>query len=202
MPWVKENGAVGVVTKPFEGHRFMLDPYFFPYFEAAQENDLAMTIHIANANEAYVSAIASAYDPSGGLPTFRMPTVHACNGLILSDIPEALPRAALGLHRVVVPVGAVDHPRVVPSREAGRLVLPGQPVQGVQHLRLGPRPDDDFPYVFDYVGDENIVIGTDYGHTDTSSEVDAIETFRKLDTISEESKRKVLVDNSVALYGL
>ena len=41
-----------------------------------------------------------------------------------------------------------------------------------------------------------------YGHTDTSSEVDAIEVFRNLDTISEEQKHKVLVDNPVAPYRL
>ncbi len=67
---------------------------------------------------------------------------------------------------------------------------------------VSAQTDDDFSYVFEYVGDENVVMGTDYGHTDTSSEVDAIEVFRNLDTIDGASKAKVLWDNSVALYGL
>ena len=77
--------------KPFEDDRFMLDPYFHPYLAAAQEHDMTITIHIANANQNYVKAMNSPYDPSGGLPTFRMPTVHACNGLILSDLPKRFP---------------------------------------------------------------------------------------------------------------
>ena len=201
MPWAKENGAVGVVMKPFEGHRFMLDPYFFPYFEAAQAHDLAMTIHIANANQAYVDAIASAYDPSGGLPTFRMPTVHACNGLILSDVPKRFPALRWGfIESSCQWVPWIMHETSRRARAAG-WKIPENPF-AAYNIYVSAQTDDDFPYVFGYIGDDNIVIGTDYGHTDTSSEVDAIETFRKLDTVSEESKRKVLVDNSVALYGL
>ena len=201
MPWAKENGAVGVVMKPFEGHRFMLDPYFFPYLEAAQEHDLAMTIHIANANQAYVDAIASAYDPSGGLPTFRMPTVHACNGLILSDVPKRFPELRWGfIESSCQWVPWIMHETARRARGAG-WKLPDNPF-AEYNIYVSAQTDDDFPYVFSYIGDDNIVIGTDYGHTDTSSEVDAIETFRNLDTISEESKRKVLVDNSVALYRL
>jgi len=46
------------------------------------------------------------------------------------------------------------------------------------------------------------VIGTDYGHTDASSEVDAIEVFRKNDTVSAAVKKKILDDNPRTLYGL
>ena len=70
------------------------------------------------------------------------------------------------------------------------------------NIFVSAQTDDDFNYVFDYIGDGNVVIGTDYGHTDTSSEVDAIETFRNLEGISDESKAKVLVDNALALYHL
>ena len=31
--------------------------------------------------------------------------------------------------------------------------------------------DDDLPYVLKYSGDDRLVIGTDYGHNDTSSEI-------------------------------
>jgi hypothetical protein len=69
-------------------------------------------------------------------------------------------------------------------------------------LYIAAQTDDDFPYVLKYAGEDNIVIGTDYGHTDASSEVDAIEVFRKNDTISEAVKKKILDDNPRMAYGL
>jgi predicted TIM-barrel fold metal-dependent hydrolase len=56
--------------------------------------------------------------------------------------------------------------------------------------------------VLKYAGEDNIVIGTDYGHTDASSEVDAIEVFRRNDAVSEAVKRKILDDNPRTAYGL
>ena len=40
---------------------------------------------------------------------------------------------------------------------------------------------DDLPYIVQETGEDGLVIGTDYGHTDTSSDVDAIKVFRKRD---------------------
>jgi len=46
------------------------------------------------------------------------------------------------------------------------------------------------------------VIGTDYGHTDTSSDLDAIKIFRARDDLSAAVKKKILSDNAKALYAL
>jgi predicted TIM-barrel fold metal-dependent hydrolase len=46
------------------------------------------------------------------------------------------------------------------------------------------------------------VIGTDYGHTDISSDVDAIKIFRERSDLGPEVKQKILSDNARALYAL
>jgi hypothetical protein len=43
--------------------------------------------------------------------------------------------------------------------------------------------DDDIPYVLKYAGDSQLVIGTDYGHQDQSSEIEAMRTFREQGTV-------------------
>jgi predicted TIM-barrel fold metal-dependent hydrolase len=53
-----------------------------------------------------------------------------------------------------------------------------------------------------YAGEDNIVIGTDYGHTDASSEVDAIDIFRANKEVTDPIKKKILDDNPRALYAL
>ena len=53
-----------------------------------------------------------------------------------------------------------------------------------------------------YAGEENLVIGTDYGHGDTSSELNAISRFKASEGLAEEIKRKILSDNPKRFYGI
>ena len=55
--------------------------------------------------------------------------------------------------------------------------------------------------VVDEIGDDNIVLSTDYPHED-GAYPHAIETFLALEGVSMESKRKILWDNCARLYGL
>jgi len=62
--------------------------------------------------------------------------------------------------------------------------------------------DDDLSYVLHYAGERCLVIGTDYGHTDPSSEVDAITVFKERRNISQETKNRILHYNPKELYDL
>ena len=61
---------------------------------------------------------------------------------------------------------------------------------------------DDIPYIVREAGEDCLVIGTDYGHTDTSSDVDAIKMFRERTDLTPKVKQKILSDNARALYAL
>jgi len=61
---------------------------------------------------------------------------------------------------------------------------------------------DDLPYIVQRAGEDCLVIGTDYGHTDISSDLDAIGVFKTRADLASEVKRKILSDNARALYGL
>ena len=62
--------------------------------------------------------------------------------------------------------------------------------------------DDDIDYLLKYVGEDNGLIGTDYGHNDQSTEIEAIRNLRTSGVLSEEQVRKITWDNPKALYGL
>ncbi len=51
------------------------------------------------------------------------------------------------------------------------------------------------------IGDENIVISTDYPHAD-SRWPKAIETFLQIEGLSDVSRRKMFLDNCARLYNL
>lgn len=63
-------------------------------------------------------------------------------------------------------------------------------------------PDEDVvQYAIPAMGDDNIVISTDWPHDD-SSYPNAIDTFLGLEGVSDASKRKILWDNCARLYSL
>ena len=62
--------------------------------------------------------------------------------------------------------------------------------------------DDDIPYVLRYAGQGNLVAGTDYGHADTSSELEALQRLRQREDVPPAVMEEILDDNARALYGL
>jgi predicted TIM-barrel fold metal-dependent hydrolase len=66
----------------------------------------------------------------------------------------------------------------------------------------GVLSDDDVSYVISYAGEDNLVIGADYGHGDTSSELNAISRFKAMEGLDPQVKRKILSDNRRQFYGI
>jgi predicted TIM-barrel fold metal-dependent hydrolase len=61
---------------------------------------------------------------------------------------------------------------------------------------------DDLPYVLSYAGENSLMIGTDYGHHDPSSELNAIRLLRKDRRIGPETIEKILEINPRKFYGI
>ena len=61
--------------------------------------------------------------------------------------------------------------------------------------------DDDIGYLVEYAGEDNLLIGTDYGHTDQSSEIEALRIFQEQGTVDPDIVSKILDANPRAVYG-
>jgi len=197
--FARENGSVAVCLRPFEAERHLVDPYFYPLYEEATRLNMAMAIHIANASPQLYEQFRPRYDNMGGFAQFRIPTVVTCLSVMMSEIPQVFP----GLRWGFIEASAQWVPWVVNEaiRRSGTKSFPKNPLKELK-IYVTAQTDDDFPFVLKYAGDDNIVIGTDYGHTDASSEVDAIAVFRGNNSIGEAAKKKILDDNPRALYAL
>ncbi|MDP6494728.1 MAG: hypothetical protein QGI09_04775, partial [Dehalococcoidia bacterium] len=62
--------------------------------------------------------------------------------------------------------------------------------------------NDDLPYVLKYSGEDNIIIGTDYGHVDTAAEIESLKILQHHGEVDPEVIDKILDANPKALYGL
>jgi predicted TIM-barrel fold metal-dependent hydrolase len=62
--------------------------------------------------------------------------------------------------------------------------------------------DDDLDHVLGYAGEDNLVIGTDYGHADNAVEIEALRKLRADGKLPGRVIDKILQDNPAAFYGL
>ena len=61
---------------------------------------------------------------------------------------------------------------------------------------------DDVPYLLQKAGEGALMIGTDYGHADSSTELDALISLKETGGISTEMHTKIVDDNPRQFYGL
>jgi len=199
IEFAKRHGAVGVCMRPFERDRMMTDSFYYPIYEAAERLDLPITVHLANGSPELFKLMSN--EAGGGFSTFRVPTVTACYALIMSEIPRIFPKLRWGFIEVSSQwVPWVIHEALRRSLGSARPI--SKTCLSEYKIYVSAQSDDDFPYVISYAGEDNLVIGTDYGHGDTSSELNAIVRFKAANGLAEEVKRKILFDNPRRLYGI
>jgi uncharacterized protein len=199
--FAKQNGAVAVCLRPIEGNRLLADPYFYAIYDEASKLDMAIAVHIANGNawlsDLYRHPVATA----STLHRFRVPTVAAFNDVLLSDIPGTFPKLRWGF----VEASSQWLPWVLhEARNRFKVLGREWPDNLAREYRMFVTCEnsDDLPYVVKEAGEDCLVIGTDYGHTDISSDVDAIKIFQARGDLSDHVKRKILSDNPRELYAL
>ena len=195
----REIGAVAVCLRPLEGNRHLTDPYYYPLYETASNLDLAIAVHIANGNPVYCDLYR--YPPVTRFATFRQPTVTSCLDVLLSEIPSVFPRLRWGFIETSAQWVPWIYKEVMLRTKTSGRKLP-EDVFGACNIFVTCQTNDDVPYILRYSGDHCLVIGTDYGHTDPSSEMDAIIEFQKQEGISQEDKERILSHNPSRLYGL
>ena len=61
--------------------------------------------------------------------------------------------------------------------------------------------NDDLEQIIRYVGDDRLVMGTDYGHADSSTEIHALQALQQTEFLAPDSVSRILYDNPVELYG-
>ena len=196
--FAKEHGAVAVCLRPIEGARTLTEPYFYPVYEEADAQNMAVAVHIANGNAAVCDVLRSPYDQGSGFAMFRAMTAVACHSYILSDIPRRFPNLRWGF----IEASAQWIPWVAHEAASRSAARAARDIFRDLPIYVTCQTDDDLPYILEYAGEDCLVIGTDYGHFDPSSEMDAISVLRGRRDISEQALNKILDMNPRRLYGL
>ncbi len=199
IKFAKENGGVAVCMRPLEGERHLSDPSFYPIYQLASDLDMPIAVHIANGNPENADLYRLA--PAGRFAQFRVPTVTACFDVIMSPLHERFPKLRWGFIEASAQwMPWIARETAIRYRVAGR-TFP-ENVFDAYRIYVTCQTNDDVPYLVRSCGEDRLVIGTDYGHTDPSSAVTALNEFQRMEGLDSAVKEKILSHNARALYAL
>ena len=141
-----------------------------------------------------------------GISAFTIGNMMACASFIVGGVLERHP--TLRVVHLESGSGWVASwlYRLRVANQGGTKDLPiPLPMDPIEYWRrqcfVSTEPNDPgIKQVIDAVGDDNIVIATDFGHPEGRHYVRAVEEIQALPDVSDESKRKIMWDNALKLY--
>jgi predicted TIM-barrel fold metal-dependent hydrolase len=202
LRWAKANGACGIFKRGFDLGRPVSDRQFFPVYEEAGALDVPICIHTGHPGS----------DPGGDR---GVPILAAFNALVSGGVAARFPKLRFGL----IEAGASWVPYAVSQLQAqertaldrGTRQRPSPGLDLAKDLfranRLFITIDavDDVEYLLRFGLEDNLMIGTDYSHSDISANagaLDEVQSWARQGRISDTVAHKILQDNPAAFYGL
>lgn len=197
LAWARNNGACGIFMRGLECERALGAPYFYPLWEMAEELDLPVCVHSANGSFLHHDFFAD----DTTFTKFKLAVVGAFHTILEKELPKRFPKVRWGF----VEVSAQWVPYVL-NDLADRFRRAGKPFSGdalaENRMWVACENTDDLPYVLRHTGEETLMIGTDYGHHDPSTELNAIRLLRQDRRIAPSAIEKILEANPRRFYGL
>lgn len=202
LRFANENGACGIFMRPLEGPRHTTDPYFFPLYEEASRYNLAIGLHQSNGNANVVGMLANPDGSREFFNQYRIFNVGAFFRLVNSGLPKMFPRLRFGF----IETAASWVPWVIYElRRRLDTVASRLPDNLLEEygIYVTCQIGDDVPYLIkNHTGENSLMIGTDYGHADSSTELEALRTLKESGGITPEMHKKIVDDNPRRFYSL
>lgn len=197
LVWARENGAKSIFMRPLECEKEVTDPYFWPLYEIAQELDLAITFHAGNGS----FQVHDFFFPTS-FPIHKLSMVGAFHGLIMTDLPKRFPKLRWGFIEASSQwLGYAINDAMLRKRQKG--IRLSDNVLKDYNIYVAVQVQDDLDYILGrYADEDHLVVGTDYGHTDTSAEIEALRMLRDDGKIPPAVVDKILGPNAARLYNL
>jgi predicted TIM-barrel fold metal-dependent hydrolase len=197
LRWAKDHGACGIFMRGLECERALGSAYFFPLYEIAGQLDLPICVHSANGSFLHHDFFAE----DTTFTKFKLAVVGAFHTLLEKEIPRRFPRVRWGF----VEVSAQWVPYVLndlADRFRRKRQSFSQHTLAENNMWVACENTDDLPYVLQHAGEDCLMIGTDYGHHDPSTELNAIKLLRGDKRIPAGVVQKILETNPRKFYGL
>lgn len=195
----KEHGAVGVFFRGIERDRTLDDPYFFPIYEEAERLDLPICVHTGAGCPTWTEIFD--VDRNSSFPHIRMLPLIAFRDLVANKIPERFPT----LRWAFVEAGSSWVPFLFHTLKRFFRVDDGRWSPSLfrdYRIYVACEANEDINYLAQHIGEDHLIIGSDYGHNDPSAEEELVGTLRARGDLTPSLVDKILRDNPARLYAL
>lgn len=197
LRWAKEHGACAVSLRGVETHQPLHHPYFFPLYEEAGRLDIAIGIHAGVGS----FSVLDTFGTDNTFTTAKLTVVGAFHALILHGIPDRFPTLRIGAIEVTAQwLPFIIHDLRLRHKKQGTELT--RDLLRTQRLFVACQTDDDLPNLLKYETEDNLVIGSDYGHADNASELLALQGLKDQGDVAPEIIDKILGANPIRFYGL
>ena len=212
--WSKEHGACGVLKKgDREAGKYPADSYFDPFYAEAEKLDLPICIHTGSGVPDFSPAREFSH---GQFMRTKAAAINGVIGLILHKVPAKFPKLRFGC----IEAGSMWTPFVAYDLRRQQFRQQGREstgALGVPKLQLASnlfkenrmyvtcQVDEDLPYILQCVGEDNLMVGSDYTHRDPSMELEfrrELQARAEKGDIPQAAVQKILYDNPKRFYGL
>ena len=198
--FAKQHGAVGIFFRGIEGEYTLDNPHLFPVYEEAQKQNLSVCVHTGCG----VRAILEMFDISRN-HTFghtRVMPLLAFRDIIANKIPEQFPGLRFGFIEAAAGwVPFLIHIVRRLQKEKFRFASSAELFREYR-LFVACEADEDIPYLAKYTGEDHLLIGSDYPHSDPSREDQFVNAINAREDIPAELRQKILYDNPRAFYAM
>jgi hypothetical protein len=198
----RDHGAVGIMFRGIEGDRSVGDPYFEPIYDEAEKSNLPICFHTGPGCRPLLEMADNRYMRNFG--QIRILPLVGFHDICFNQIPQKFPNLRFGF----LESSASWAPFLIHflRREAKRLKEDvadfGPALFQKNRMFIACEVDEDIPYLVNCMGADNILLGSDYGHGDHSTELDIVDKIVDRPDVSEELRRNILVNNPGRFYGL
>jgi predicted TIM-barrel fold metal-dependent hydrolase len=204
----RDHGAVAVQLQrlahlPHLGHQ-----YYWPLYEKAEELGLVMAVH--KATNALVKQQFPSRNTSEAMAMWWQlcgSVAEAFHSVVGSQLHERFP----ALRWAFLEAGSMWIPLIIQdlSRNDGGFLRrfgtdwhEGGSLLAERNLFVSCQVDDDIPWLTELVGEDNFVVGTDWGHLDRNSDPDAHGIISSREDLDPSSVTKLVDTNGRHLYDL
>jgi predicted TIM-barrel fold metal-dependent hydrolase len=198
--FAKQHGAVGIFFRGIESEYTLDNPHLFPVYEEAQKHNLSICVHTGCG----VRAIIEMFDISRN-HTFghtRVMPLLAFRDIIANKIPEQFPGLRFGFIEAAAGwVPFLIHIVRRLQKEKFRFASSAE-IFREYRLFVACEADEDIPYLAKYTGEDHLLIGSDYPHSDPSREDQFVNAINARADIPAQLRQKILYDNPRAFYAM
>ena len=197
LEFCKANGACGIFMRGLECEMLITHRFFDPLYEMAQDLDLAVCFHAGNNS----FANHNSFTRDTKLSIFKAPVFSACYHLLSDEYPQRYP----GLRFAFIEASAqwlpyiLNEVRISYSSKGKRMP---DTLLTDSRIYVTTQRTDDLNGLLDELGDDNLIVGTDYGHKDIAVEIEALKRLGSDGTVPASSIVKIIETNPGKLYGL